>query len=227
MLEAEAKWFGTRLGAIDAPEVFPMLNIGSHTEQFRTTSQPWIDRFIFAPARARGVVKHTDIRFAHGVDIVGDLTEPAFVQDLRGMNFKSVFFSNVLEHIEKREELAGTVTAIVPSGGYLFVSVPYRFPYHPDPIDTMFRPTPEELATLFPGTRTHAAEIVASGTLVNYLAGRVSASPSTLLKDLRSKHAISGGAPAPSAPGAMSSLSRFAPWLAKTFKVTCIVLRKE
>ena len=177
MLEAEAKWFGTRLLELADPAVFPMLNIGSHTEQFRTISQPWIDRFIFAPARARGVVKHTDIRLAPGVDIVGDLTDPAFVQDLRGMNFKSVFFSNVLEHIEAREELARTVTAVVPSGGYLFVSVPYRFPYHPDPIDTMFRPTPEEVASLFPGTRTQSAEIVASGTLVNYIAGRVSVSP--------------------------------------------------
>lgn len=225
MLAAEAKWFGDRLRGLADPDVFPMLNIGSHTEEFRTSIQPWIDRFIFAPARARGVVKHTDIRLAPGVDIVGDLTNDAFVRDLRGMNFKSVFFSNVLEHILERDELAGTVAAIVPTGGHLFVSVPYRFPYHPDPIDTMFRPTPRELAALFPSTRMQDGAIVAGGTLLQYAAGRFSASPGTLLKDLLAKRASSDGARTAGA-GAMSSLSHFAPWLLKTFKVTCVVLQK-
>ena len=39
--------------------------------------------------------------------------------------------------------------ATLPSEGLLFVSVPRRYPYHPDPIDTMFRPTTQELLGMF------------------------------------------------------------------------------
>ncbi len=34
---------------------------------------------------------------------------------------------------------------MVPVGGYLVVTGPLRFPYHADPIDTMYRPTAAEM----------------------------------------------------------------------------------
>ena len=30
----------------------------------------------------------------------------------------------------------------MPAGGYLVVSVPHSYPFHADPIDTLFRPSP-------------------------------------------------------------------------------------
>jgi hypothetical protein len=238
MLKNEAKWFGDRVRELGDAQTIPMLNIGSHTEEFRRVQQPWIDRCIFAPLRERGqAVTHTDMRAAPGVDLVGDLTDAAFRQRLAAMRFRSAFCSNLLEHVADRTMIARLVTEVVMPGGYLFVSVPNRFPYHPDPIDTMFRPGIEELAALFPGTRVHQAAILPCGTLWGYATGR-------LVSKLRGRPAgMTQATPAASAsaPGATSPASeagngkssvvvkacRLLPWLFRRFKVTCLVLRKE
>jgi hypothetical protein len=43
------------------------------------------------------------------------------------------------------------------------VTVPHSYPRHGDPIDTLYRPTPAEAATLFPGATLVAAEIIDTG----------------------------------------------------------------
>src|SRR5262245_36370569 len=150
MLVQEARWFGARLAELPGPDVFPMLNVGSSTAAFRTRDQPWIDRHLFAPARRKGyVVRHLDQKPDEGVDLVGDLRDGAFLARLAALRFRSVFCSNLLEHLVNREEVARTLVDLIPPGAYLFVSCPYRFPYHPDPIDTLYRPDTGELARLF------------------------------------------------------------------------------
>jgi hypothetical protein len=167
MLIQEADWFAEQLLSLEPTQVFPMCNIGSSTEAFRIKDQPWVDARLFAPARQRGyAVKHLDIKPAPGVDIVGDLGNPEFLKKISNMQFKSVFCSNLLEHLIQRDAICKTLTSIVPSGGYLFVSVPYRYPYHPDPVDTGFRPSVGELAALFPGTHVIRSAIVGGDTLL-------------------------------------------------------------
>jgi hypothetical protein len=46
----------------------------------------------------------------------------------------------------------------------MVVSVPYSYPYHLDPIDTGFRPAPQEIAELFPDYSLVDAAIVKSST---------------------------------------------------------------
>jgi len=111
-------------------------------------------------------VKHLDMKSAPGVDIVGDLGNPEFLKQFSNMQFKSVFCSNLLEHLVQRNAICKMLTEIVPAGGYLFVSVPYSFPYHPDPIDTGFRPSVGELAALFPGTHVIRSATVGGDTLL-------------------------------------------------------------
>jgi hypothetical protein len=228
MLPREAKWFGNVLAGMPDADVFPMLNVGSHTEEFRTREQPWNDRHLFAPARRRGqVVRHLDLRAAPGVDIVGDLSDPAFLAELRDLRFRSVFCSNLLEHVANPGEIARALTAAVPEGGYLFISAPHRFPYHPDPIDTMFRPGPDELAALFPGTHVHRQALV-RGTLAGYLLGRLLGSPGAFARSVLRRFRSDGRAPAePAGPGAKAPALGLLPWLFKSFEETCLVLRKE
>ena len=170
MLLREAQWLGKRISELGDDALYPMLNIGSHTAEFRTREQPWIDKYIFARARSLNLpVVHTDMRPQEGVDLVGDLTDPAFLASVTQKQFRSVFCSNLLEHVPNREEIARALIASVIPGGYIIVSGPYGFPYHPDPIDTMFRPSVEEMAALFPGTSLVRGEIVSCGTLTSYL----------------------------------------------------------
>jgi hypothetical protein len=67
---------------------------------------------------------------------------------------------NLLEHVVDRVMIRDVLLSILKPGGYLIATVPYRFPYHEDPIDTMYRPTVAEVAALFPGTSVHKAAIV-------------------------------------------------------------------
>jgi SAM-dependent methyltransferase len=165
MLIEEAQWLGDQLRALDPARVFPLLDIGSSTAEFRTRDQPWIDRLIFAPARlAKRTVLHIDAKPAPGVDIVADVNDNKAMDALAGRGFNSVLCSNLLEHVPDPAAIAKRLVELVPHGGYLLVSGPYRYPYHPDPIDTMFRPTPSELAAIFPGTGLVRHAVVTGGT---------------------------------------------------------------
>ena len=225
MLAREARWFRRQLERMPDGDVFPLLNVGSHTAEFRATGQPWIDGELFRPLADRGGrVVHTDIRPAAGVDLVGDLLDPAFRDELRQRRFRSVMFCNVLEHVSDREPIARTVADVVAPGGLLLVSCPHRFPYHPDPIDTLYRPSVSELASLFPGTSLIHGQIVPCGNLTTYVLGRASAAPVAFLRTMIQPR----GVKSPHETAAPSSHKlALLPWLIRTFAVTCIVLRKE
>jgi len=172
MLHEEARWWRHIIGEIEPSLLYPMLNVGSSTEHFRTVEQPFIDLYLFRPAREKGqTVVHLDTKGDAGVDMVGDLTQESFRETLVAMNFNSVFCSHLLEHVaeDTRAPICAAISQVLPKGGYLFVSCPRRFPYHPDPIDTRFRPTTEDLAALFPGTFVVASKEVFGGTYLQRL----------------------------------------------------------
>jgi len=222
MLEREAKWLARRVAEC-GDRAFPMLNVGSHTAAFRTREQPWIDRFVFAPIRRRGgAVVHLDLQPLPGVDLVGDLTDPVFLARVGAMRFRSIFCSNLLEHVPNREAIGRAAVAAVEPGGHLFVSCPHVFPYHPDPIDTMFRPGVGELAGLFPDTELVRGELLRCGTLATYLAAKFAADPRALVGNLFARktqvvRATSRGL----------SAAEWLPWMWRTFTQVCVVLRKR
>jgi hypothetical protein len=164
MTEQEAKWLKERLAAVPDEQLFPLLNVGSSTESFRTHDQPHIDQLVFAPLRERGGrVIHLDVKAAPGVDVVGDLMDPAFREQVAAMRVRSAIVSNLLEHVIDREALANLVLRLLPPGGLIFVTGPRDYPYHTDPIDTMYRPTVEEAAELFSGASVVEGEIIDAG----------------------------------------------------------------
>jgi hypothetical protein len=103
------------------------------------------------------------------------------------------------------------------------VSVPYRFPYHPDPIDTLFRPHVTELIQLFPRSRVLCAEVVSAGTSWDLAAGGVLTVAGKAARRLVSQSRVrptSGGGVA------LSGTSALIPWLFRRFEVSCAVLQK-
>ncbi len=99
------------------------------------------------------------------------------------------------------------LASVIHEGGYIFVSVPYKYPYHRDPINTMFRPTIRELAALFPGTEIYKGEIINCGSYMD----KILRNPSLLINRLRRP---------------VGFLLRI-PWLFKNFQVTCVILHKN
>jgi hypothetical protein len=164
MFEAEAIWLEKLLRMQDGEAISPLLNIGSSTRQFREQEQPWTERRIFAPLKARGVaILHLDNREGEGIDIRADVLSDGQLAGIKAYGPKSILCCNILEHVPDHQALARRCIEIVGAGGLIFVTVPYSYPHHRDPIDTMFRPSPDELAVLFRPAEMVKGEVIDTG----------------------------------------------------------------
>lgn len=170
MRKEEAKAIGDILRAIPDAAVAPLLNIGSSTLYYRTVSQPHIDREIFEPLRMRGLtVIHSDIKAQDGVDLVGDIFDPTFAENLRARKPRCILCSNVLEHVPDVDVFTAKLNEIADVETFLLLTVPYSYPLHLDPIDNRFRPTPHEIAQKFKGTTLINGQIIESGRYIDEL----------------------------------------------------------
>jgi len=163
MLKEEAIWISKIFETQFTNENYPLLNIGSSTAEFREKTQPHINDLVFKPLLEKSIeVIHTDIKKAKGVDAVGDLNDVSFRNTLKKIGVKSVLCSNLLEHLEKPQEICNAMLELLNPGGLIVVTVPHYFPFHKDPIDTMLRPGILELHAFFPQTEIMSSEIVES-----------------------------------------------------------------
>ena len=164
MLEAESIWFRQKMEKYTR-RGDTILNLGSSTQEFREKIQPHIFRNVLLPLDEKNVqIYHVDMKQEDGIDLVGDVTDNEFIDKLASLLPSGIICSNMLEHIEERTDFGKAVVDVLPNGSYIFASCPKKYPYHPDPIDTMFRPTVEELAGVFPKTYLIEGEVVACGT---------------------------------------------------------------
>jgi len=164
MFDSESLWIAGKLAAYPAPQISPLLNVGSSTSDFREGAQPWTIRNIFGPLAARGVeIVHLDSRSGAGIDICADLLDEADFARIRSTRYRTLLCCNILEHVLDPAEFARRCVELVMPGGIIVVTVPRSYPRHGDPIDTLYRPTPEEAAALFSGTSVVAAETLDVG----------------------------------------------------------------
>ena len=160
MFQKEAQILGEYLGEIPARELSPLVNIGSGSSKFRERNRPWVDRMIFAPLRKRKVeITHVDIETRPGVDLVADILTDDGFENIRRIKPKMVLLTNVLEHVHEPRKFAQRCLDMLEPDGRLLITVPRSYPHHGG-IDTMLRPTPEEIAAFVPTARILNAEIV-------------------------------------------------------------------
>lgn len=165
MLIEEAIWIGDKLREV-CKSGDKVLNFGSSNLYSRTIAQPHMHNYIFEPLNNAGIqIIHTDIKADEGVDLVGDLTDENFNNKLKELSVDCLLCANLLEHIVDKNLIIEAINAIVPNGGYCIITVPYIYPYHLDPIDTMYRPTPQELTELFPEFEIIFSESVVANRL--------------------------------------------------------------
>jgi hypothetical protein len=142
MFDRESRWVADQLADYSAAQLWPMLNVGSSTRDFRERVQPWTTRNIFVPLTARGVeIVHLDARA--GIDICADLLDDTDFARLRSTPYRALLCCNILEHVLDPGEFARRCVQLVMPGGVILVTVPRSYPRHGDPIDTLYRPTPE------------------------------------------------------------------------------------
>jgi len=214
---AETKWLAGFLEQLPAEELSPLLNVGSSTAELRETHQPWTEENLFAPLRGRGIeIVHLDAREGNGIDIRADIADPSDVERIRRMHPRAVLCCNILEHVLEPARVAKHCVDIVGPGGYVFVTVPYSYPRHRDPIDTLYRPTPAELQTLFRHTELVAGEIIDAGE--SYLT-QVKKRPWILLR-----HIFRAPFPFIGYEDWRHSM-RKPTWLFRNYRVTCVVFK--
>jgi hypothetical protein len=161
--------------------VSPLLNLGSSTRDFRAVAKPHIQRELFGPLAAAGIaVVHSDLKQADGVDVAGDILDPAVLNGLKARGFRCLLCANLLEHVRDRGAVAAACEDIVGPGGMILATVPSSYPFHADPIDTGFRPSPAELAGLFGRSDPVLAEEMTGPTYAEDLNAR----GSTVVREL-------------------------------------------
>ena len=218
MFEAEARWLRRALDAFPPERLSPLLNLGSSSAARRETVQPWVDDQVFRPLRIRGVqIVHVDMRELHGVDIRADLTDPGDVLRLSELRPKALLCCNLLEHVPEPGRLAQHCLDLLPSGGLVFVTVPFSYPYHRDPIDTMYRPSPAELGNLFADARLLDGMVLGAG--ISYR-DAVCERPWILLR-----HFCRFPVPFLSFERWKRSMARLY-WLVAEYRITCAVFEK-
>jgi SAM-dependent methyltransferase len=163
MVKEEAVWIRQVLEKNLPGRVIDVLDVGSSTKIFRTQIQPYIDENIFAPLRAK---KHNifylDKKQDEGVDYVFDINK--MTAGSIGKKFDLIFCCSLLEHVVDREKIARLLFDLLNDQGLLIVTVPEAYRYHPDPIDTMFRPRMNQLVDFF--SKFGTFEIIAKQVVV-------------------------------------------------------------
>lgn len=166
----EARWIGSMI-ELHVPESSmtgrTALNLGSGTAQSRTLNKPHIENLTIRPLKKKGLtVIHSDMFPADGVDLVGNLFDQKFQLKLAALHPEVVMFCNILEHLPslEREKVPALIRHIVAPGGLVIVTVPHSYPYHPDPIDTLYRPNATELERLFSDYAVIESAVIDCGT---------------------------------------------------------------
>jgi hypothetical protein len=219
MFEAEACWLRRALEAFPPERLSPLLNLGSSSAVVREALQPWIDAEVFCPLRGRGVeTVHVDMRELPGVDVRADLTDAADVERLSALRPNALLCSNLLEHVLEPKQLARHCLDLLPRGGLAFVTVPFSYPYHRDPIDTLYRPSLAELSELFGSARMLDGTILGAG--VSYR-DAVRERPWILLR-----HVWRFPVPFLSFERWKRSMARLY-WLVAEYRITCAVFEKS
>jgi hypothetical protein len=214
----EALYWRSSLSKYEPSQISPMLNVGSSSEEYRTADCPQIDHYLIRPLQDRGIhVVHCDLKEAPGVDVVGDLSSDSVRQSIAKLQPRAALCNNLLEHVPDRKVICDSIAELLPVGGYLFVSVPSDYPYHPDPIDTGYRPKPQDIGKLFPYFELMEETTICYG---NY-AIQIAKKPWLLVRDA---YLIFSGAVK---PGRWRVLVENYRYFIRQFKVSCVVLKKS
>lgn len=198
-----------------------LLNLGSSTGDFRKVQQPHIDQYVFEPLNASTYrTIHFDLKSAEGVDISGNIFDLKTQKILKEIRPTIIMCCNLLEHLEEgsRNEIQNIFDLLLEENGILLITVPYSYPLHFDPIDTYYRPSPQELSKLFPSYSVIDETIIVSSRFMDeFLAYGLYFKIRTLARLFTPFYKFKE----------WKALIHRLQWLFKNYKVSCVMLKKN
>jgi hypothetical protein len=158
MFREEARWIWEITKNLHPlPSNNTALNLGSSTKAYREVIQPHIQQFVLLPLKNNGWnIVNVDTKKSDGVDIVADVSKQCLLNILPLSSL--TICTNMLEHVSDISVVVKNLLEVTVNGGFILLTVPYKHRRHPDPIDNMFRPTPDEIAALFPAEAINVKE---------------------------------------------------------------------
>ncbi len=216
----EAKYVGELASKLTKSGKGLVLNMGSGTGHFRKIEQPHIHDEIFAPFENTNVqVIHSDLKDQEGVDISGDIFDPDVQRQVQYLRPSLVLVCNLMEHLQEdmRGRLPAALDSIIDACGVVIITVPYSYPLHFDPIDTYYRPSPEDLCLLFPSYELIDKKVIVSSTFF----------PELRQLSLRAKLKLAARILVPYyRPRTWLCIVHNFFWLFRPYKVSCVTLKK-
>jgi hypothetical protein len=116
--------------------------IGSGDTNFRQTIQPQIHKNIYEPFENDSTIKilSIDIKSTDDTELHGDILNLGVREAELIRNADIYLVSNLIEHVRDIRETFRIIAGLMGNQSVLICSGPVIYPYHPDPIDNMFRP---------------------------------------------------------------------------------------
>jgi len=217
MHKNECNWIIKYLERYKNNEISPILDIGGSSEKYRTVDQPWLERGFYQNLRKRGInIFFADMKNELGVDLVGDIFDDSFLFKLKKEFFNCIFCCNFLEHVLDPQDLINRCISIIPLGGILVITVPHSYPYHRDPIDTLYRPNIKELSLLIDGHEIIESEVISTGSYRDH----IKKAPWKIFRHIRIFFPFFGYE-----KWKRSTIKL--KWLFTDFKHTCMIIRKS
>jgi SAM-dependent methyltransferase len=217
MLLAESEWLKSAIEELVFPPGEMVLNFGSQ-KLSALKYQGYIKENIYRPvARKHWELLNFDLFPGEGVDISGDIMDDDCFFALVQRKFGVVFVFNVLEHLADRTSICLRIERLLSKGGYLLVSVPFKYPIHNAPIDNLFRPIPDELLQLFPSCALVKSDIIIDESFLFYLQRNSRMAIKFILRLLTPFYKFSNW---------KTQVALF-PYFFKKFQVTVAVLKKR
>ena len=166
MFREEAEKIGNILESYEKNDINPVLEIGSSTYKFRNKIKPHIAKNIHSKLSNRGIKIilsdfKPDLDIKNSEDqIIGDVFDEKVFNKMQDVKPKCILLCNILEHVNNPNDLCKRILQIANEKTIIVVTVPFSFPYHRDPIDTLFRPSPKELVANFTDVELIHKEII-------------------------------------------------------------------
>ena len=122
------------------------LNLGSTTTDLRQKS---IIKFQECLIDNSNTLCNVDIKNGPGVHLVANIMDEEGFKCIEKFSPTTVIATNILEHVLDPKQFIKRILEI-KNLKYILITVPYNYPFHPDPIDNGFRPSPKELLKIVP-----------------------------------------------------------------------------
>lgn len=155
MWRDEAIWIGEMADQLNfSDKRIKCLNIGSSSKSYREIIKPYVWEYVIQVIERLGTITHLDAKSDVGVDICGDLADPAFRAKVSRQKYDLILCNNILTHVQDPDHVYELISECLADDGFVILSAPSQYPYCADPFDSKYRPTRADIEKKLPHLQT-------------------------------------------------------------------------